>query len=49
MRSHFPSDEAVAWLIFLALKNITADWGRASLDWKQAMNNSPFSLKTVSG
>jgi transposase-like protein len=37
-RSHFPSDEAATKLIFLALKNITADWGRAAPDWKQAMN-----------
>jgi transposase-like protein len=37
-RSHFPSDEAATKLIFLALRNITADWGRAAPDWKQAMN-----------
>jgi transposase-like protein len=37
-RSHFPNDEAATKLIFLALKNITADWGRAAPDWKQAMN-----------
>jgi len=37
-RSHFPSDEAATKLIFLALGNITADWGRAAPDWKQAMN-----------
>ena len=36
--SHFPSDEAATKLIFLALRNITADWGRAAPDWKQAMN-----------
>ena len=29
-RSHFPSDEAATKLIFLALRNITADWGRAA-------------------
>ena len=37
-RSHFPSDEAATKLIFLVLGNITADWGRAAPDWKQAMN-----------
>jgi hypothetical protein len=28
---HFPSDEAATKLIFLALRNITTDWGRAAL------------------
>lgn len=37
-RGHFPSDEAVTELIWLALRNITADWGRATRDWKEAMN-----------
>ncbi len=37
-RGHFPSDEAATKLIWLALRNITADWGRAAKDWKQAMN-----------
>ncbi len=37
-RGHFPSDDAATKLIRLALKNITADWGRASKDWKEAMN-----------
>ncbi len=37
-RGHFPSDEAATKLIWLALRNITADWGRAAHDWKQAMN-----------
>jgi transposase-like protein len=37
-RGHFPSDDAATKLIWLALKNITADWGRASRDWKEAMN-----------
>jgi putative transposase len=35
---HFPSDDAVTKLIWLALRNITADWGRAAKDWKEAMN-----------
>lgn len=37
-RGHFPSDDAASKLIWLALKNITADWGRAAPDWKIAMN-----------
>ena len=35
---HFPSDDAANKLIWLALRNITADWGRAAQDWKVAMN-----------
>ncbi len=38
-RGHFPSDEAAAKLIWLALRNITADWGRAAHDWKAAMDH----------
>ncbi|HEY4647298.1 MAG TPA: IS256 family transposase [Steroidobacteraceae bacterium] len=37
-RGHFPSDDAASKLIWLALRNITADWGRAAPDWKTAMN-----------
>jgi putative transposase len=37
-RGHFPSDEAAAKLIWLALRNITADWSRATFNWKEAMN-----------
>jgi putative transposase len=37
-RGHFPSDEAVSKLIWLALRNITADWGRPAHNWKEAMN-----------
>ena len=37
-RGHFPSDEAATKLIWLALRNITADWSRAAHDWKAAMN-----------
>jgi len=37
-RGHFPTDEAATKLIWLALRNITADWGRAANDWKTAMN-----------
>ena len=37
-RGHFPSDDAATQLIWLALRNITADWDRAAKDWKEAMN-----------
>jgi putative transposase len=37
-RGHFPSDDAASKLIWLALRNITTDWGRAGHDWKTAMN-----------
>ena len=37
-RGHFPSDDAAAKLIWLALRNITADWGKAAHHWKEAMN-----------
>ena len=37
-RGHFPSDDAASKLIWLALRNITAEWSRASHDWKTAMN-----------
>jgi transposase-like protein len=37
-RGHFPSDDAAAKLIWLALRNITTDWGRAANNWKTAMN-----------
>ncbi len=37
-RGHFPSDDAASKLIWLALRNITADWSRAAHDWKLAMN-----------
>ena len=37
-RGHFPTDEAASKLIWLALKNITRDWGRAAPHWKEAMN-----------
>jgi putative transposase len=37
-RGHFPSDDAATKLIWLALRNITEDWGRAGHNWKAAMN-----------
>jgi len=36
-RGHFPNDDAATKLLWLALRNITADWGRPARDWKQAM------------
>ena len=37
-RGHFPSEDAATKLIWLALRNITADWGRAAKEWREAMN-----------
>lgn len=37
-RGHFPSDDAATKLLWLALRNITADWGRAAKEWKEAMS-----------
>ena len=37
-RGHFPNDDAATKLIWLALRNITADWSRAAKEWKLAMN-----------
>ena len=37
-RGHFLSDDAATKLIWLALRNITKDWGRAGHTWKTAMN-----------
>ena len=37
-RGHFPSDDAATKLIWLTLRNITEDWGRAANNWKSAMN-----------
>jgi transposase-like protein len=37
-RGHFPGDDAATKLIWLALRNITADWGRATKEWREAMN-----------
>lgn len=37
-RGHFPSDDAASKLIWLALRNITADWAKAAHCWKEAMN-----------
>jgi putative transposase len=37
-RGHFPSDDAASKLLWLALRNITADWGHPAHHWKEAMN-----------
>lgn len=37
-RGHFPSDDAAIKLIWLALRNLTENWGRATNHWKSAMN-----------
>jgi putative transposase len=37
-RGHFPTDDAANKLIWLALRNITAGWGKAAHNWKEAMN-----------
>jgi putative transposase len=37
-RGHFPTDEAATKLIWLALRNIMADWRRPMHHWREAMN-----------
>ena len=37
-RGHFPTGDAANKLIWLALRNITANWGKAAHNWKEAMN-----------
>lgn len=37
-RGHFPSDDAATKLIWLALRNITAEHGRSVRKWREAMN-----------
>ena len=37
-RGHFPNDDAANKLIWLALRNITAEWKRPSQGWREAMN-----------
>jgi putative transposase len=36
-RGHFPSDEAVFKLLYLALRNLEKRWNRAARDWTQAL------------
>jgi putative transposase len=37
-RGHFPTDDAATKLIWLALRNITADWRRPMQHWRAALN-----------
>ena len=37
-RGHFPTDEAATKLISLALRNITATWGKEPNFWRSARN-----------
>jgi transposase-like protein len=37
-RGHFPSDEAATKLLWLALRNITATWGKEANYWRSARN-----------
>jgi hypothetical protein len=37
---HGAAEDAATKLLWLALRNITTDWGRAAKDWKEAMNQS---------
>jgi len=37
-RGHFPSNDAASKLLWLALRNIRADLGRAAREWRKAMN-----------
>ena len=37
-RGYFPTDQAASKLIWLALRNISADRGKAAHNWKEAMN-----------
>ena len=45
---HFPTDDAANKLIWLALRNITADWGKAAHHWKEAMNQFAILYETAS-
>ncbi len=37
-QGHFLSDDAASKLIWLALRNFTAEWGRADKNWNEPMN-----------
>lgn len=37
VRGHFPTDEAAAKLLYLAVRNILAKWHRPSREWHSAM------------
>ena len=38
IRGHFPNDDAATKLIWLALRNISANHGRSVREWREAMN-----------
>jgi hypothetical protein len=46
-RGQFPNDDAALKLIWLALRNITADWGRPVHHWKAASRHRA-KIKTAS-
>lgn len=37
-RGHFPNDDAALKLIWLAVRNLTADWTKPAIHWKPALN-----------
>ena len=37
-RGHFPSDQAAAKLLYLAIRNIERKWKAAPIEWRQALN-----------
>lgn len=37
-RGHFPNDDAMFKLLYLALKNIAKKWTMPIIDWKSALN-----------
>ena len=37
-RGHFPNDDAATKLLWLALRNLTAQWKRSAYAWHAAMN-----------
>jgi transposase-like protein len=47
-RGHFPTDEAATKLIWLALRNITAEWERMSHIGRSAMNQLSGSCQSSS-
>jgi len=37
-RGHFPNDDAATKLLWLALRNVTRQWGKSATGWPDAMN-----------
>jgi transposase-like protein len=46
-RGHFPSDAAASKLIWLALRNITADWSRAAKEWSNSPTNPVIARRSA--